>query len=141
MEANGAPTDSSSLKRHLGDFIDGVRHWAAKERSRRLARAEVEALDKAGVLDEVLHEFSMSRADIDDIVNVDPESPHRLDQMLNRLGLSENWQSSSALGHDVSRVCQRCPNTGACDHWLKGSAKEGYEDFCPNAETFRALRG
>ena len=140
MEARAEPVESS-LRRHLGDFIAGVRHWAAKEQSRRQARAEIDALDRAGALDDVLRELSLSRAEIDDIVNVDPDSPQRLERMLARLGLTEAVPAASAIGHDVQRVCQRCSRTSTCEHWLEAGAQEGFESFCPNAETFQALRG
>jgi hypothetical protein len=141
MDAGSAPTGRSVLRRHLVDFVSGIRHWAAKEKSRRDACAEIEALDGTGVLDEVLREFNMERADLAAIVNADPGNPHRLEQMLARLGLTDRMHADmTGVARDVEMVCSRCRNAGKCDHWLSGDSESGFDEFCPNAETFKALR-
>jgi hypothetical protein len=41
--------------------------------------------------------------------------------------------------HDVELTCTMCEATGKCQHWLASGKTAGYEEFCPNAETFDSL--
>lgn len=37
------------------------------------------------------------------------------------------------------RRCTLCPSVDACHEWLASGAREGLEQFCPNASYFRKL--
>jgi hypothetical protein len=142
MNAGSASVDASRLRRRLVDFLGGIRHWAAAANARRKLRAEIDALDSAGVLDDTLRDFNMSRSDVEAIVNADPEGPRRLEEMLEWLALADRLRGDErGWSRDIQVVCLKCQTAGQCDYWLRGDRKGGIEEFCPNAETFKALRG
>jgi hypothetical protein len=142
MSAASISDRALGFRRVLFDFLADARHWAAAAKSRRDLRDEIESLDRVGELDGVLGECSLSRSDIETIVTADPEASRRLERMLERLDLTDRLRTSErSWSRDIEVVCLRCQATGQCEHWLQGDQKGGMEDFCPNAETFKALRG
>lgn len=46
---------------------------------------------------------------------------------------------SMAIGKEVRRRCRRCLREDLCERWLAGEV-EGDNNFCPNAQTFDALK-
>lgn len=141
MTGNLAAGRGSRLQQRLTDLVEGVKHWAAATQAHRALRDEFEALDRAGYLDEVLHDANLSRSDLETLINADPQSPDRLERMLSKLGLADRLHSDwPAVLRDVQRVCGVCQTTGECEHWLRGEREGGIEEFCPNAETFESLR-
>lgn len=70
--------------------------------------------------------------------------------MLERLGLDpaiaakadrkELWDSVASLSIDDARYrCLACKTVHECEAWLSTDATDG-NDFCPNAELFKALK-
>jgi len=142
MNAPFLSNNASGFRRRLVDFLVEARRWAATAKARRNLRDEIDCLDRGGELDGVLGECNLSRSDIETIVKGDRRASRRLEQMLERLDLTDRLRTSErSWSRDIQVVCMRCQATGQCDHWLRGGQKEGMADFCPNAETFNALRG
>jgi hypothetical protein len=142
MNAESASADASHVRWDLADFVGGIRRWAAALNARRRLRAEIDALDRAGVLDDALRDVNMTRSDLNAIVDADPEGLRRLEEMLTRLDLADRLSGNERRWlRDIQVVCLNCRAAGRCDHWLSSGRKTGIEEFCPNAETFTALLG
>lgn len=141
MDVSDPKPESSALSRHFGEFVAGIYRWAAAERARRQTLAEISSLESQGLLDEVLADMSLTRDDLDAIVNADPEAPPRLSAMAERLGISEKIAAMpTRWSHDLSLVCKTCPRPEECDAWMRSGATDGFERFCDNAQTLKALR-
>jgi Family of unknown function (DUF6455) len=142
MNAGYISAKVSGFRHLLVDLITEARRWAAVAKARRNSRDEIESLDRIGELDGILSECSLSRSDIETLVSADPQASRRLEQMLERLDLTDRLRKSErGWSRDIQTVCFRCQAIGQCDHWLKGDKEGGIEQFCPNAETFKALHG
>ncbi len=142
MNAESASADASHVRRGLADFLSRIRRWVAALNARHRLRAEIDALDRAGVLDDALRDVNMTRSDVNAIVDADPESPRRLAEMLTRLDLADRLRGNERRWlRDIQVVCLNCRAAGRCDRWLSRGRKAGVEEFCPNAQTFEALLG
>jgi len=122
--------------------IGGIGRRVADARARRVFRAEIDALDRAGTLDGVLGDLEMTRADIETLVQADPGAARRLAAMTARLGLTDalRRRAGPATAREIELVCTRCAATNECEHWLSGDKDGGNEQFCPNAGALEALR-
>ena len=137
-EWRGAPRESSQAAR----FFKGIKRWLAREASRRQMRAQIDSLDRADLLDEVLRDCSMSRSDVGAIIDADPETPRRLGAMLAQFDLTERVHNGGrSYLREIEKTCLLCQSTDRCDRWLGGDKAEPVGDFCGNAETFEALHG
>ena len=54
------------------------------------------------------------------------------------LGAAQAAEDPHALGLALRR-CALCPSVDACTQWLASGAREGLEDFCPNAAYLKRL--
>lgn len=54
------------------------------------------------------------------------------------LGPEDAEDDPRSLGMAIRR-CTLCPSVDVCGDWLASGAREGLEDFCPNAEYLRRL--
>ena len=141
MDVSDSKPERSALGRHISEFVSSVTRWAAAERARRQAIAEIANLDNQGLLDEVLSDMSLTRDDLDYIVNADPAVQPRLTAMVERLGIGDKIaKMPSRWSHDLSLVCKTCPRPEECDKWMRSGATEGFERFCDNAQTLKAMR-
>src|SRR5450755_2315699 len=112
---------ATRLRHCLVDFLGGIRHWAANEKARRRLRAEIDGLDRTGLLDDVLRDFNMNRSDVGAILNADPETPRRLEEMLEWLDLADRLRGDERRWlRDIQTVCMRCQAAGQCENWLSG---------------------
>ena len=61
-------------------------------------------------------------------------------RVLTRRGLSvpDTAKDPRSLGVSVRR-CTLCPSIADCRQWLASDARDGLEDFCPNAAYFKRL--
>jgi hypothetical protein len=141
MDVSDPKPERSALGRHFNEFVSGLARWAAAERARRQAIAEIANLDNQGLLDEVLADMSLTRDDLEAVINADPEAPPRLEAMAERLGVTEKIaHMPTRWSHDLALVCKTCPRPEECDRWMRSGATEGFERFCDNAQTLKALR-
>ena len=61
-------------------------------------------------------------------------------RVLHRRGLSPADTTEDPRNVAVAlRRCTLCPAVDACHEWLDSDAREGLEDFCPNAAYMRKL--
>ena len=141
MPSRDAKPEAQALGRHLTDIVSGLRRWVAAERSRRQAIAEIADLEQRHLLDKVLLDLSLTRDDLDAIVNADTQAPPRLEAMAARLGVAEKIaEMPGRWSHDLALVCKTCPRPEECDRWMQSGASEGFERFCDNARMLEALR-
>ncbi len=93
MSGEYALPDATRLRGHLVEYLRGLSHWAATVRARRNLRAEIDALERAGVLDHVLGDFDITRSDINAMLNADPETPRSPQEVLEWLDLADRLRS------------------------------------------------
>ena len=70
-------------------------------------------------------------------------SGRRMMSMLAHAGVDAEVARSGdteAIMRDVRSRCGKCRAEDLCDRWLAGRV-EGGNDFCPNAQIFRGLKG
>ena len=125
----------------MGAPFRRLAEWWSNGRERRRLRDEFAALEGQGQLDLVLREAGASRGSAEAILRPHPDTPKRLAGMLQRLGLTRHEIRDDGTLHDVELTCTLCAAPRECRRWLRSGATTGYEDFCPNAETFNRLRG
>jgi hypothetical protein len=71
------------------------------------------------------------------------ERPLFLGLMLERQGASLPGAVTHAAGYDYARAVRRCVNCGVpdtCGKWLETGKRDGYAEFCPNAEFIERLK-
>ena len=64
------------------------------------------------------------------------DGPVLLGEMLGRQGKDALHMAAASGAYDFASAVRRCANCAAAQHcrsWLDSGAREGYEDFCPNA--------
>ncbi|MGA2793966.1 MAG: hypothetical protein ABSE69_10595 [Roseiarcus sp.] len=93
MNGEYALPDAVRLRRHLVEYLRGLSHWAATVRARRNLRAEIDALERAGVLDHVLRDFDMTRSDMNAMLDADPETPRSHEEVLEWINLADRLRS------------------------------------------------
>jgi Family of unknown function (DUF6455) len=109
-------------------------------RQRHRLRREMEGLEDGGMLDRVLAEAQLTRADIETMLGNYPASGHLLDEMAERLHIADEVHEDRLVERDLRHVCTLCSTQGRCRHWLASGRSEGFEAFCPNADQLRAMR-
>jgi len=72
-------------------------------------------------------------------------SARRMTALMKRVGLDPGpgtfaGMRTAAIKKVMLRRCRRCPREGLCERWLAGEVG-GDNSFCPNARTFRILKG
>lgn len=115
-----------------------VTDWLKRMRD----RAELDTLD-AGERDRVAQDLGVSTAELDYLVR-ESHDPVQLPLMLAELGINEDAlrRASPGMLRDLRRVCSLCETTDTCNHMLADRiAGLTFPEFCPNAETLRALAG
>jgi hypothetical protein len=114
--------------------------WWSDVRERFRLGSEFATLDRQGQLDGVLRDAGVCRSALRAILRAHPDAPRRLSAMLERLGLRRRDLRDTGTLQDVELTCTMCEVPGECRHWLKSGNTSGYQEFCPNAETFERLR-
>lgn len=107
---------------------------------RRRERAELDVLD-ADQRASVARDLGVSAAKLDFLVR-ESHDPVQLPQMLAALGIDEAAlrRAQPAMVRDMLRVCGLCESVDACKYALsQGIAGLAYPEFCPNAETIKAI--
>lgn len=116
-------------------------HRRADARLREELRHELRCLDEAGELDGALAEIGLSRAAIPELLQRYPGSVRRYGAMTGRLGVRPPSPRAGLVALVGSRRrCLFCSESGRCDRWLESDARRGNEEFCPNADTFEAMK-
>ncbi|MDE2165251.1 MAG: hypothetical protein KGJ66_02795 [Alphaproteobacteria bacterium] len=59
--------------------------------------------------------------------------------MAARLGVDPTWDGSR-IRRGMQHICAVCSEQRRCQQWLAAGSTEGYEEFCPNAEYWHALK-
>jgi uncharacterized protein YjiS (DUF1127 family) len=122
----------------LGDAwhaaVDAYGDW----RQRRALRRELDKLDTQQLLDATLSDIGLSRAQLPGLV--DGMRRHRLfRRMLGRLGIESSRLADRAQLNEIMWTCASCTAGKQCRHWLDSGVGQGYQAFCPNAETLERL--
>ena len=117
-------------------LVDAV----ARMRERRSLRRELARCADDGVLDEILGELGVSRAEMAQWTAGYPRAVRLRAAMTARLGIDASTLGHCRLQRAIERNCASCPAHRRCREWLRSGARDGYEAFCPNAALFEALR-
>jgi hypothetical protein len=93
MRDEFALAGAARLRRSLAEYLRELSRWAATARARRNLRAEIDSLERAGVLDHVLRDFAMTRSDIHALLDADPETPRSHKEVLAWVDLADRLRS------------------------------------------------
>ena len=117
----------------LGSFVRWLRMWAPD--------AEVVELEQCGDdIQRIAADAGLTAADLRRLIPLGPEAAALLPHMMEALNLDPAAAPVEVL-RDLQRVCSQCKRKIECTCELaRGSADTTYVDFCPNADTLRALQ-
>jgi len=109
--------------------------------NRIAALAELRRIDDRQ-LDEIAHEFGMSKSDLYALCTSTAPTGELLRQRLAEFGLTEELLAKQHLEvlRDLQRVCGSCVTTSRCTGNLAGRRPDHKDDFCPNTGTLHALK-
>lgn len=113
-----------------------------EHRSTRTALDELVACDPA-ILAEVSRDIQISVDDLKEITAKGAGADRLMARMMSAYGIDPNRTSAAAPStlRDVAVLCSKCDAKGRCARELDaGTAALHAHEFCPNAETFDALR-
>jgi uncharacterized protein YjiS (DUF1127 family) len=133
VSASGTPHEYPLLGKLIGRM---------KALSNRIAAlAELRRIDDRQ-LDEIAHEFGMSKSDLYALCTSKAPTGELLRQRLSEFGLTEE---SLAKQHpdvlqDLQRVCGNCATTSRCADDFVRCRPGRRDDYCPNSCTLYALR-
>jgi len=117
----------------LGSVIKWLRTWGPN--------ADALELDRCGAdVRRLAADAGLSVEDLRRMVALGPEAAALLPKMMQALDLDPAAAPPEVL-RDLQRVCSFCRNKAECTCELaRGIAGTTYVDFCPNADTLRALQ-
>lgn len=132
-------TSSTQSSGVLGRWFNRARSTLRDMAARHALRQELLECDRSGVLDSVLADLQMDRGELEPMIENYPLSARLFGAMAARLGvdpLCDGPQIRRAIQH----TCAVCGHQSECRHWLDSGRTEGYEEFCPNADYWHALK-
>jgi hypothetical protein len=107
--------------------------------ARHVLRQELLECDRSGVLDSVLADLQMSRGELEPMVENYPLSRRLFGAMAVRLGIDPACDGP-LMRRGLQHTCAVCAEQRRCQQWLDAGRTEGYEEFCPNADYWHALK-
>jgi hypothetical protein len=127
------------LKSHpiVENLVDVFGDWLKHRREMR----EVRDLD-ARTLGDIARDLRITSTDLDAFVRRGPHAADELPKLLKVLGIDETAlaRTETAVLRDMERVCVLCERKAQCSNDVEiGVAARDYEDYCPNAQTMKAL--
>lgn len=117
----------------LGSVVKWLRMWAPN--------ADALELERCGTdIRRIAADSGLSVADLRRLVPLGSSAAALLPHMMEALYLDRAATPLEVL-RDLQRVCSLCRNKAECACELaRGSADTTYVDYCPNADTLRALQ-
>lgn len=135
MSDTGNPEVSTALGRWFNRARGALRDLAA----RHALRQELLECDRGGVLDSLLADLQINRGELEPMIENYPLSRQLFGAMAARLGVDPAGAGPS-FRRDLQHTCAVCAEQPRCRQWLAAGHTEGYEEFCPNAEYWHALK-
>lgn len=127
--------EQTVLRRLFNRARGAVRDVAA----RHALRQELLDCDRTGTLDSILSDLQMSRGEIEPLIENYPLSTRLFGAMAKRLGVDPTHDEPQ-MRRAIQHTCAVCAYQRECQHWLDNGRTEGYEEFCPNADYWHALK-
>ncbi|HTP83749.1 MAG TPA: DUF6455 family protein [Alphaproteobacteria bacterium] len=122
-------------------FLSRLMQSVRDRRARARQWHEFEDLAACGVLDDVLSEAGLSRADLPAVMRAHPRSGWRHAEMKRWLGVDVGPAPPRADLREAQLRCVRCASSRQCEDWLALPAGERpVPTFCPNIDAFRRIR-
>jgi hypothetical protein len=117
----------------LGSVLKWLRMWGP--------HADALEIERGGAdIRRLAADAGLSVADLRRMVALGPQAAALLPYMMEALNLDPAATPPEVL-RDLQRVCSFCRNKAECTCELaRGTADTTYADFCPNADTLRALQ-
>ncbi len=124
-------------------MFDRIGEWWRQWRDRR---AVLDALDRCGraEVERMARDVGLVGNDLRVLAGRWPDSADLLERRIQALGLDRTsiGLTDPQVSRDMQRVCTICANKRACEHDLdRNPASAAWQDYCPNADTFRAVAG
>ena len=116
-----------------GSIVKWLHMWAPN--------ADALELERCGDdIRRIAADAGLTEVDLRRLIPLGPQAAVLLPHMMEALNLDPEAAPLEVL-RDLQRVCSLCKNKAECTCELaRGSADTNYVDFCPNADTLRALQ-
>lgn len=127
----------------LEPVLGAIADWITKYRIAARERREFRQCGAEEVA-RIASDLNVSPQELSSLVSKGPNSAALLDKMLVALGVDREDKNlkDPRMMRDLQRLCFACANKQRCAHELDaGTAKEHYQEFCPNAYTLGILTG
>jgi uncharacterized protein DUF6455 len=106
-------------------------------RERRRWIGEVSEAAQLGRLDDILNDVSLTRAELDGLIEGPADAGRQLDQLA-AMAQVDLGEVEPAVLREATWVCTRCEIRDACKHWLNTGVWNGGDNTrCPNAALLR----
>lgn len=112
----------------------------ADARQRYALRRELANCAMNSDFDIILAEAGLGRGEIEPLIKGHPDASRLLRAMSERLSVEQERNKDPVILREMQRTCALCTEHGRCRRWLSTERKDGYHDFCPNAELLDLLR-
>ncbi len=112
----------------------------ADARQRYALRRELADCAMNSDFDIILAEAGLGRGEIEPLIKGHPNATRLLRAMSERLGVEGERSKDPVILREMQRTCSLCAEHRRCRRWLHAHRKDGYHDFCPNAELLDLLR-
>lgn len=122
-------------------LIGAISKWWSDWTKRRSANLELSCYAE-GEIERTAKELGMSTAEIHKLVRLGPDAADLLLRRMSALDLDKKEVSRTEprTFQDLQRVCSFCESRRRCVRDLdRNSADPQWQDYCPNAETLKAL--
>jgi hypothetical protein len=130
---------NSRASTSLGRWLNCARGVLRDLAARHALRQELLECDRSGVLDSVLADLQMGRGELEPMIGNYPLSRRLFGAMAARLGVDPACDGPS-MRRGLQHTCAVCAEQRRCQQWLDAGRTEGYEEFCPNADYWHALK-
>jgi hypothetical protein len=140
-EAREDPMLAPSNARKSWSVMQAVANWWSNRTTRNSAIAELTCAG-ADQVERIAKDVGMSGAELGTLVSRGPEAANELLRRMAELDLdrAEVSRCEPRTFQDLQRVCTMCESKRRCRRDLeRDPAAPGWQDYCPNAATLKAL--
>lgn len=140
MESKETGGPGAALAKGLSQLAKRAVTRLADMRERQALRNDFARWDASGELQAALEAMGLASGQVPSFIEGYPESLRLLPAMAERVGIDLEQVANPVLRQDMKRVCALCGARARCRRWLQSGKRDGYREFCANAEMLEDLR-
>lgn len=128
----------------MGELVarlaDRAKTGIADAWARHVLRRELADYAMNSDFDLALADAGLTRAQLEPVIKGHPEAARLLQAMAERLEVEQEYGKDPIIQREMQRTCSLCTERGHCRRWLRAGSKDGYQEFCPNADLLDFLQ-